>query len=404
MQHCGVTSLFSRPKVLAQAGHAQDIPMQQYRDELLAGRPLHFNPGDENRVILAEWIKEAVSRSALIDIRYAVVRGPLDLKQSRVSTDFKLLSCDVEGRADFSSATFQHDVLLDDTIFQSEVDFTQAELDSNFSARHVKFAASATFAASQVRGVAVFHEDEFSGDAIFNYSTIAVNVDFRGSVFRRNVSFGNAKLGKIALFGDYGLGPQHAPARFEGKADFTNAEMQGAFFGGVVFAAAVDFGQAQIRGSARFSKALFKDRTTFQDARFQGFLVQSAVWETKVDFSRMQIGSMADFSGARLGGAKGVVVFDRTYINGDAYFAQAVFNTLTVFTNIQIKGDAIFSGATFRETTLFDGAQISGRALFGQGQPPLPTLPAATFDADVTFYRAKIGGMPTFFRASLRNQ
>jgi uncharacterized protein YjbI with pentapeptide repeats len=372
------------PRAIAQAEHPQDIPIQQHRDDLLAGRPVQFDPINGNRVILAEWIQGAVSKSIPINIRNAVIRGNLNLQQLRVSTEFKLLSCDVEGEADFSATTFQNDVVLNDTFFHLTVRFARTEFDSNLGARHAKFEHSATFAAMQVRGVADFSEDLFQGDANFNYSTIAVNVDFRGSVFERNASFGNANLGRAALFGKHGSGPQPAPARFEGMADFTNTEMQDASFGGVLFSSGVDFGRAQIKGSAHFPKALFKGWISFRDARFQG---------------------LADFTGAHMGGAKGAVVFAGINIDGDAYFVQTVFDTQVLFTNVQIKGDAVFRGATFRAAAIFYGAQISGRALFGQGSPlspqgqPPTVIPAAVFNDDVDFRSARIGGDADFLQS-----
>ena len=94
-----------------------------------------------------------------------------------------------------------------------------------------------------------------------------------------------------------------------------------------------------------------------------------------------------------------MAIFNRMSVDGDVYFAGAIFNAMAVFTNIQVKGDAMFSGAAFRAATRFEGAQISGRALFGRGQPPLPPLPAASFEEDVSFYRAKIGGDADFFQS-----
>ncbi|MFB7852686.1 pentapeptide repeat-containing protein [Streptomyces sp. NPDC056053] len=246
--------------VHALAGLADDAPTQDLRqtciDVLCAYLRLPFspNPGEDpthqeehHRYLALRTVRHTILR--LIGDHY---RRPQEAHRSWQGCDLDLTGVTIDGRLDFSGATFSDGTV---SFFGAEFSGGMVHfINAKFSGSRVSF-TNADLSGSRVS----FDEAKFSGSAVS-----FTNADLSGS----RVSFTNTNFsgGTVSFIN----------AKFSGGAvRFTNAEFSGgavAFDAADFFDGAVSFSEAKFSGSAvSFSEAEFSGGQVFFDhAEFSG--------------------------------------------------------------------------------------------------------------------------------------
>jgi uncharacterized protein YjbI with pentapeptide repeats len=372
--------------------------------QIAAGEPVHFNrqsPRDQ-RTIPAVWIEEAVRQRGGVKIANAIIINPLRLKYACLSKEFSLLRCELTDPADFSCATFQHNLILSGSVFHRGVDLRSASLmyaarlaacrflsgsarfadfdvHGQFSAQAVKFGSGvkAKFERARFQSYAIFRGCVFQGDAGFDDAQFCSDADFAGASFEAAASFNEATVRGTAHF---------ERARFAGQADFTSvliesdAKFRDARFRKLIFL------DLRIGGNAVFTRARFAREASFLCARVVG---------------------QAEFQGAVF---EGCANFNASIVDRDAFFRpedptdedpkpapRVTFEDQADFTGASIGGDADFREAAFKGPASFMAARVGGRAIFREAQfPPRDPAGATATEDCIDFRDAKFEAAAEF--------
>ncbi|MDR6222596.1 pentapeptide repeat-containing protein, partial [Methanococcoides alaskense] len=116
-----------------------------------------------------------------------------------------------------------------------------------------------------------------------------------------------------------------------------------------------------------------------------------ATFEGEANFGSARIGSTAVFTGAEF---KEKASFNRTQIEGSAFFNPATFEGEANFGSARIGSNAQFAGAEFKEKASFNRTQIEGSAFFNP----------ATFEGEANFGSARIGSTAVFTGAEFKER
>jgi hypothetical protein len=378
--------------------------------------------------------------SARIDIRNAIIHGPLRLKYADFRKEFLFLGCEVTERADFSYSVFHHNLVLSGTTFRKGADFRAASLaydarlkrckflsgsarfddlhvNGNFLAHGVRFGegVKACFERARFDKYAIFRSGVFGGDAMFTDVEFGSDAEFDDAQFRRDAGFDSTRIKGTGHF---------SRSNFDGDANFTGLEIASDLqFDEARFSCAkshVSFELAHIQADAHFEHVVFGRWASFSGARIDGDAFFSSDsqneehsapsrFQDEASFLNVQIGGDADFEkvlfeksvefvGARIGG--GAIFreakflrssksrFDLTQFQGGAYFEGCIFEDDIHFRGARFEVAARFSGAEFEGTTDFEASEFSGLAEFKNGKWEKRSFPGAVF-GQVSFAHAR---------------
>jgi uncharacterized protein YjbI with pentapeptide repeats len=229
-----------------------------------------------------------------------------------------------------------------------------------------------------------FKNQEFTIDADFREATLQ-DADFGGATFQGTAGFEEAKFRGFTHFGG---------ATFQGTADFREATFQNANFNETTFQDAnfnettfqdAYFNETTFQGTAYFWRATFQGTAYFWRATFQG----------TADFRR------ATFQDANFGEAtfQGTADFRRATFQ-DAYFWRATFQGTADFRRATFQGTADFRRATFQGTADFREATFQD-ANFNETTFQNAYFNETTFQ-DAYFWRATFQGTADFRRATFQ--
>jgi hypothetical protein len=341
---------------------------------LLNGQPVAFDKANENsqRGVPAAWIREATTKPVKIEIRNALITGPLDLTHSTIERPIFFIGCTFEQRPDFSESIFKEHIIFSNCVFEQGVFFRNATVQTDIILRR-----------SEVRnGIASFVDANFQG-----------SFDGSGLRFFPNVraNFKRATFGRTALFNG---------AVFEDEACFRNAHFSAdAQFQNVVFKQKADYSAVHADGAVSFRA---------EDTEGEG-RIPAASFEGQADFSGAEFLKSIEFQGVQF---QDSLDFNSTEVLGDAFFeadsdhqiAGPTFQKEVDFTNAHFGKAAYFSGAVFKDRANFNTARIDGYASFwGKPQPRLLSADqeaayfrGARFEGDADFSHAQIGAEAQF--------
>lgn len=214
------------------------------------------------------------------------------------------------GKVDFSDEQFGKNVDFRDTIFEEEVSFS-----------HTSFEAKANFKNATFKQEASFYEAIFEEEAIF-----------RGAIFEARNASSEIWSEAGAKFGD---------AIFQRKADFEEAFLVDARFGGASFENA-DFQHSTFKSDASFNVVTFEE-ANFQEATFESAEFQNATFKGRADFEKTTF-EVARFSYATF------TEDDHCQANfRDAIIERGYFSS-TCFWEVDFRR-TVFGGASFRSAT-----------------------------------------------------
>jgi uncharacterized protein YjbI with pentapeptide repeats len=233
---------------------------------------LHGEEGKRKLVSVDKTLKilEAIKNGWNIDIRYADIKGDINISRSGLSKD-KTSRYVISGDIGFYEVTFIKDVSFAKVIFSGNVLFI-----------------GATF-----NGIADFIR------TIFNES-----VNFTGAIFDKGANFTGAIFDKGANF---------SRVNFNDTAIFLIVEFcDNSYFSGAIFSEDVDFSEATFSGWANFVESIFSKSVDFIITTFNKSVVfygttfsedvdfSRAIFSEDVDFSEVIFGKYVCFNGVRM--------------------------------------------------------------------------------------------------------
>jgi pentapeptide repeat protein len=392
---------------------------------------------EADRTIDASWIVEAVTAGKKVEIRNAVIDGPLDLKGTSIRGQIVLQQCVLLGPFELSCSTLSANLVLSSTTFRGPVDLRNATVECDVVLNRARFEGPVnTFVNMRVKGYLMAVGARFSRTANFDDATFGPDVNFNRSVFSR-VSFNSVRVNGCAHF---------EKARFHDEVNFTGLDVEGDLdFGEAQFTVqkAAAFAVLRVGADASFDRVVFNDRAFFDGshisglASFRGVQFQNGASFSDVtvgqdiafrrapapgtntvfqlrgaetpgsrpplaaDFSDAHISGNFDFRNVEVEGAASFVglvvggggIFRRARFNGDAkvrfdlaqfrggaFFQGTQFNGETDFRAVQIDLDARFSGADFRRPASFEASKFTGLVTFAGGAWETDTYSGATCD------------------------
>ena len=289
---------------------------------------------------------------------------------------------------------FRRKVSYQAAVFNVAADFNGVQFLKEMNFRFVRIEGDAYFRAIYQNRKETL--SCFGGKADFSGADIKGSAQFDSAWFKSDANFESVKIGGKARFRTATGRKYASPIRFDGMTRFVHVHILGsAEFHGAQFRKEVNFGRAQIDGSAFFDPS----------ASFYG--PTSVSFAGGVRFVDAYVKGTASFLGAQfLEGA----IFDRLTIGGDAFFSTDAnrnspkvinFNGPTRFVQMHIQGTANFNGAQFKHGVNFNGIQIDSSAIFSPATYDRNII-QTYFAGGVRFQNARIRGLTDFGGANFR--
>jgi len=394
------------------------------RDLLERGEPVRF---EIPRRIPSRWLDGLIKNrtrilSMPVFIENAVFDGDLRLSHVTFESDFILLGCTVEGKADFRFSLFKQSARFSGTRFVGAPTFSAAKAEGDFEANGATFpdgsvlndltvgqvfsATGAHFgscdlsrletgkfldcAGGEFNGNTTFADAQIGGDARFDGAQFSSAADFHGFATRGSIIF--APGGKMA---------RHV--RFAGAANFayikvgTNSLFPCAVFGKQALFAGSDLGLNAIFAGATFSEmAYFANVVVHQDAVFivhrVDHISKPVTFGADARFDSIHVIGNAIFRGARFGG---LASFHMAQIDGQLELAEVDFRETANFMDSHIGMVASFSGAQFGARAQFGRTEVGAGLVFCEDGPPDRRKPV-TFSGPADFVELRAKGEVVF--------
>lgn len=159
--------------------------LDSVRQSLLDSQPIKFqeNAPEADRHLPADWIAEAVSKSARVQIHNAVISGPLILQHQAVAKEFALIDCHVKDPADFSDAAFEENISLRGTTFHQDADFSVIKCAAVADFTRAIFRKGVNFGLAKINGIIILLKAVFEENAIFFGIEVARDAFFNEAQF-----------------------------------------------------------------------------------------------------------------------------------------------------------------------------------------------------------------------------
>ncbi len=224
-------------------------------DQVAAGNVADLTaafPEEGTRLIRGVFLEELLTGSRKdcvihrngVQVEGAIVREGVDLRNTEITRETRLVRCRFEEGVNFSRCVFADGLSLAETVFLGPANFSEMKVSRGFNLQKTAFQQSANFEQLEVSGVLQ------AGGVMF--------ADEPGTV-----TFNNLKAGSTVYFTN---------ALFAGAVDFKNSRVLGDLrFDGARFThptAFVSFEGLKVEGSTFFSQAQFAGYASLKDGRF----------------------------------------------------------------------------------------------------------------------------------------
>ena len=264
-------TLWFAPRTTIAASHepavagAPNIAEKYLLDQVAAGKVADLSaafPDEAARVIRGVFLEELLTGSRKdciihrngVQIEGAVVREVVDLQNTEITYDTRLVRCRLEVGVNFSKSIFKDGLSVEGTVFHGPASFSEMMVRRGFNLQKAVFKRNANFEQLEVTGVLQ------SGGATFADEKVTVN-------------FNNLKAGNTAYFTN---------ALFAGGVDFKNSRVLGDLrFDGVRFThptALASFEGLKVEGSTIFAQAQFAGYVSLKDSRFNALDITQIKW------------------------------------------------------------------------------------------------------------------------------
>ena len=349
-------------RILDESGKEVGASAENIKSRLLHGKPLHFaeEQDEENRVIEAEWIVEALNTPGVnkIDIDKAIIKGHLYLLKGAHIYTFK------------ESGLAEEEIQRLKDLKVNKMGLIPAPVPSGWRGSKGPILieppktesfdkvglVSTDIRITESRFLDIVHAIDLGKGIPMVFKG---EVIFKGTVFEHGAAFVATNFQGVTDFsytrfsGDEGT--SFGGANFQGPTDFSGAQFLGE--GSVLFTAAQFSGE----GYTNFSKARFlAGLTRFTGAKFLGEVT---------NFSGARFLSIAKFRSARFEGREtyfsnaqfqGSVDFSSAYFRSSdgTYFRNTRFGKVLWFVRTVFSHKIDFYGSSFDEDVLFSEADF----------------------------------------------
>ncbi len=249
---------------------APNIAEKFLLDQVAAGKVADLSaafPDEGTRRIRGVFLEELLTGSRKdcivhrngVQVEGAIVRGRVDLRNTEVTRETRLVRCRFEGGVNFSRSIFADGLSLAETVFLDPANFSEMKVIRGFNLQKAVFQQSANFEQLEVTGVLQ------AGGVTF----LAENA---------TVTFHNLKAGSAAYFTN---------ALFAGAAEFKDSRVLGDLrFDGARFThptAFASFEGLKVEGSTFFSQVQFAGYASLKDSRFNALDLTQVRWPQRED-------------------------------------------------------------------------------------------------------------------------
>jgi Pentapeptide repeats (9 copies) len=318
-------------------------------------------------IVEARSLAILVHNNRRVQVKDAIIRGPLDLSYVTINQQVSLVNCEFEDQADFSYSTFKRHLILQNSTFKKGLDLEGATIDLNGRFDAIKvLSGKAFFRYLHVEGLLNLEHAQFDSADTANFSNAHID---KGAYWRGIVFGGEALLTEMRIGGDLVLTDAH----FKKAAKFGTTKVAGSLFlESAQFDGPVYFVGIETAYSAKLPKATFQKRVSFNEIEVNSFLDLSGAkfeWPGEpARFGRAHVVGGGDFDDVHFaGGAQ----FDNAHFNGDASFENTVFDGIAHFNKAHFDQTAHFETCVFKKDAFFNETSF-GTADFAQTGAVMP--------------------------------
>jgi hypothetical protein len=244
---------------------APNIAEKYLLDQVAAGKVADLRgafPDEGARMIRGVFLEELLNGSRKdcvihrngVQVEGAIVRELVDLRNTEITRDTRLVRCRFEGGVNFSKSIFKDGLSVEESVFHGPANFSEMKVARGFSLQKALVKRRADFEQLEVIGVLQ------AGGVVFE--------DVHGTV-----TFNNLKAGNTVCFTN---------ALFAGAVDFKNSRVVGDLrFDGARFThstALASFEGLKVEGSTFFSQAEFAGYVSLKDGRFNALDLMLVKW------------------------------------------------------------------------------------------------------------------------------
>ena len=275
----------------------------------------------------------------------------LDLRDGHVGV-FCAENCDFENGVLCARTHFTGSVTFFEAIINgNKTDFTNATFDQDVTIDEVEFNDEVSFEQTAFYGKATFNRTQFYGRA----NSIDDNTTFGGATFHDKVLFRHATFKHTSFNG----------VTFNGDAIFEKATADGTvLFSEVTFEGVADFDEVTFGDDVAFQGSTFEQDGSFKGVEFRG---GAAVLDDDISFADVVFNGDVTFEHGLFGFANfrrvqfnGDAMFERSRFTDDCSFEDTTFEGAVDFDEVLFEGDAEFSATVFVSDAVFRGAEFKG--------------------------------------------
>lgn len=295
-------------------------------------------PVRTKKIIEARSLAALVRSNRRVQVKDAIIRGPLDLSYMTINKQVSLVHCEFEDPADFSYSVFKSHLILQNSVFKKGLDLEGATIDLNgrFDAIRV-LSGKAFFRDLHVQGKLNLEYAQFDSAVTANFANAHID---NGAYFRGIVFSGEVVLSEMRIGGDLVLTDAH----FMQVARFAQTKLAGSLF----------LESAQFDGPVGLAGV-----ATAYNAK-----LRKATFRKQVSFVEIEVGSFLDLSGAKFEWRGAPALFGHAHVVGGGSFDDVHFAGGARFDNAHFNGDASFENTVFDDTAHFNNAHFDQTAHF----------------------------------------
>ncbi len=244
---------------------APNVAEKYLLDQVAAGQLVDLRaafPAEGARMIRGVFLEELLNGTRKdciihrngVQIEGAIVRESVDLRNTEIARDTRLVRCRFEGGVNFSKSIFKDGLSVEESVFHGPAILAEMKVNRGLSLQKAVFESSANFEQLEVSGVlqagGVAFED-VNGTAAFNSLKAGSTVCFTNALFAGAVDFQNSRVGGDLRFDG---------ARFPHPTGFASFE------------------GLKVEGSSFFSRAQFAGYVSLKDSQFHALDLTQVKW------------------------------------------------------------------------------------------------------------------------------
>ena len=168
-----------------------------------------FSNADERKLsakfvekLLTGKIPDFVQQRHGVEIRGAIVPGPVDLSRTQINQDVALLHCEFDDDVNFTRTHFAASALFDESLFKKQATFINTRVDYTLFLRNATFEGPTSFLAAEVAydfSVSHSHFNDTKSAGDFNRLKVGYHGNFGQTEFRGGLDLASSDISFVDL-------------------------------------------------------------------------------------------------------------------------------------------------------------------------------------------------------------